>query len=165
MIQAVGMINQQETREQGMFFDEFIQVYMMDTLNKKTFALDESVEIAQFNKTIDNKDLVKLLLYAIKTKSTVNDLSGNQIFDEPMYLKFLRAKSMMISEDVKNQVIKDGTITRNKTWLSKIITKTSEGSCFIAVGLGHLQYKTGLISLLRNEGYRVRPINLKKHKL
>jgi hypothetical protein len=30
----------------------------------------------------------------------------------------------------------------------------------IAIGFKHLQYKTGLIQLLKNQGYSLKPVNL-----
>ncbi|MFN7774654.1 TraB/GumN family protein, partial [Flavobacterium sp.] len=56
----------------------------------------------------------------------------------------------------------DGLIyTRNKNWFIKIQeTLESNKSIFIAVGLAHLDFKTGLISMLQEKGYIVTPINL-----
>lgn len=53
---------------------------------------------------------------------------------------------------------------RNKNWIPKIIRCLSSKPCLIAVGIGHLFYRTGVISLLRNQGYTVEPIYLTKTK-
>lgn len=53
---------------------------------------------------------------------------------------------------------------RNKNWIPKIIPCLSTKPCLIAVGLIHLFYKTGVISLLRAQGYTVEPIYLTKTK-
>lgn len=47
---------------------------------------------------------------------------------------------------------------RNKDWMPKIISAISSRPTLIAVGLAHLYYKTGVIMLLRAEGYRVEPV-------
>lgn len=47
---------------------------------------------------------------------------------------------------------------RNKEWVPKIISSISSRPTLIAVGLGHLYYKTGVIMLLRAEGYQVEPV-------
>lgn len=47
---------------------------------------------------------------------------------------------------------------RNKDWVIKLNTIMQKESVFIAVGAGHLVGETGLIALLRKEGYTVRPI-------
>jgi uncharacterized protein YbaP (TraB family) len=49
---------------------------------------------------------------------------------------------------------------RNLMWLPKIESQIKTGQCFIAVGLGHLEYKEGLINLLRKKGYKLTPIIL-----
>jgi uncharacterized protein YbaP (TraB family) len=47
---------------------------------------------------------------------------------------------------------------RNKNWVTQLKTIMSAGSVFTAVGAGHLVGKEGLISLLRKEGYTLKPI-------
>ena len=49
---------------------------------------------------------------------------------------------------------------RNRNWIPKIEKNISDKSCLIAVGFGHLQYKTGIIALLRERGYTVEPVIL-----
>jgi len=157
MAQAVMMLNNKQTKDQDMFFDDYIQSYMIDSLKRKTFGLDEPLEMAESAKKTDNKRLAKLIVYLIESK--VNLSASDKLFDEPLYIKTMQS-DMKLSDEVKIQELKDGTINRNQIWLPKIITKTKEGSCFIAVGLGHLQYKTGIIALLLANGYTLRPIKL-----
>lgn len=99
--------------------------------------------------------------YLIKSKANIDTLEVNAFFDEQLYVSSMQSE-MKLSEDVTAEWFKEGTINRNQIWVPKIIYKIKEGSCFIAVGLGHLQYKTGLIALLRANGYRLSPINLNK---
>ncbi|MGG9962529.1 TraB/GumN family protein [Ferruginibacter sp. SUN106] len=47
---------------------------------------------------------------------------------------------------------------RNKNWVTQLNTIMKKESVFIAVGAGHLVGDMGLISLLRKEGYKVRPV-------
>ncbi|RLD78360.1 MAG: hypothetical protein DRJ10_10475 [Bacteroidetes bacterium] len=47
----------------------------------------------------------------------------------------------------------DLLVNRNQKWISKLTEQMKESSCFIAVGSGHLAGETGLVNLLRNEGY------------
>jgi uncharacterized protein YbaP (TraB family) len=51
-------------------------------------------------------------------------------------------------------------IARNESWLPSMIDLMKERSCFFAVGVGHLAGESGLIRLLRSQGYRVVPVNL-----
>lgn len=50
---------------------------------------------------------------------------------------------------------------RNKNWILKIKDISSDKQAFIAVGAGHLPGENGLINLLKNEGFIVKPIFLK----
>ena len=47
---------------------------------------------------------------------------------------------------------------RNKKWIPIIEEEIKEKSSFIAVGASHLGSDQGVIKLLRNEGYTVRPL-------
>ena len=47
---------------------------------------------------------------------------------------------------------------RNKNWVNQLIKLMKEQSVFVGVGAGHLVGNQGLISLLRKEGYTLKPI-------
>jgi uncharacterized protein YbaP (TraB family) len=47
---------------------------------------------------------------------------------------------------------------RNKNWVNQLRSIMKEQSALVAVGAGHLVGKMGLIHLLRNEGYKLRPL-------
>jgi len=47
---------------------------------------------------------------------------------------------------------------RNRRWLPSIREKAAKGSTFFAVGVSHLSGNTGIIALLRQQGYTVRPV-------
>ncbi len=47
---------------------------------------------------------------------------------------------------------------RNKNWVTQLKTIMKNESVFVAVGAGHLVGKEGLISLLRKEGYSLKPL-------
>ena len=55
---------------------------------------------------------------------------------------------------------KDLTNRRNLLWVPQLEQKMQEGPCFVAVGLGHLKFKGGLIRLLRRQGYKLTPVAL-----
>jgi hypothetical protein len=47
---------------------------------------------------------------------------------------------------------------RNKNWVIQLREILPEKNIFIAVGAGHMVGENGLISLLKKEGYTLRPI-------
>lgn len=49
---------------------------------------------------------------------------------------------------------------RNASWIPTMTVLMRRQSCFFAVGVGHLPGETGLIRLLRNEGYKVTPVRM-----
>jgi uncharacterized protein YbaP (TraB family) len=53
---------------------------------------------------------------------------------------------------------KDLVITRNHNWIPLIKKAIAVKPAFFAVGAGHLGGKTGVINLLRSQGYKVTPV-------
>lgn len=49
-------------------------------------------------------------------------------------------------------------IDRNKNWVAQLKKIMAEDPVFVAVGAGHLMDSTGLIALLKKEGYKVEPL-------
>ncbi len=47
---------------------------------------------------------------------------------------------------------------RNRNWVKQLLSITKKKHVFVAVGAAHLLGKDGLVSLLRKEGYTVRPL-------
>jgi uncharacterized protein YbaP (TraB family) len=50
---------------------------------------------------------------------------------------------------------------RNKNWVEQLNPLMTNKSYFVAVGAGHLTGKQGLITLLREQGYTLKPVNNK----
>ena len=47
---------------------------------------------------------------------------------------------------------------RNSNWAAQFDSLATKGSVLVAVGAGHLPGEKGLLQLLRNEGYKLRPL-------
>ena len=47
---------------------------------------------------------------------------------------------------------------RNANWIPKIEKLIKEKKCFVAVGAAHLGGKYGVIKLLKDKGYKLKPI-------
>ena len=108
--------------------------------------------------SIPYAEQAKELLNAIDSLSsyktmfdTMMNVYKSQRIDE---IETLFNKSEFGMKDHQDILLND----RNKNWVKqlKVITKTT--NVFVAVGAGHLVGKEGLISLLRKEGYTVKPL-------
>lgn len=90
-------------------------------------------------------------------------LSTNFINDYKELLKCYTEENLdCLEEEIQSlddKSIEEIFIThRNKNWLPKIQGEISKKSVFIAVGAAHLVGETGLIQLLRDAGYTIKPI-------
>ncbi len=49
---------------------------------------------------------------------------------------------------------------RHEVWVPNMIDLMQKQSCFFAVGVGHLPGEQGLLRILENQGFKVRPVNM-----
>ena len=73
-------------------------------------------------------------------------------------LKNMISKSEFGSDQYSDLLLNN----RNKNWVSQLKKIMQNESVFVAVGAGHLVGDSGVISLLRKEGYKVEPLENKK---
>jgi uncharacterized protein YbaP (TraB family) len=96
-----------------------------------------------------------------------NIYSQNTNIEETMRVyKQMKVPYQFEKTDSSDVIIENeyGHITieqRNRNWLPKIEKNISQKPCLIAVGFGHLRYKTGLIVLLKDLGYQVEAVSVK----
>jgi len=168
MFQVVMMLKQKNTRKQEMQFDDYIHRFLRDSLGRKTFGLDEPKQMAKEEAKTNYRRTAELIVYAISHDFDVYSIVPKNVFDFNLYVTSLKS-DMKLEKKLGNSEMEEAvrglTVERNQLWLPKIVSKVNEASCFIAVGLGHLQYQTGLIQLLRREGYTLKPVRLKKRCL
>lgn len=69
--------------------------------------------------------------------------------------KYIISKSDEIELNTDDFIYK-----RNMNWIPTIEKQISNSNCFIAVGAGHLGGEKGLISLLKEKNYSVKPIQI-----
>lgn len=146
-----------DERKDTLLIDDYIKKYAernkinnegLETLEETL----ESVEIYTYPNFSEKK-----LLSVLKDK--LDKFSENLINKNCFLENAYRNKKIHFDFD-KNIDIPILT-ARNKNWIIKIPTLLKENkNIFIAVGIGHLNFKNGLIEQLKSLGYKVTPINL-----
>lgn len=135
--------------------DTYIMEYCLS--KKKTIiGLENISETLNFIETgfLEKVDEVKII-GSLKFK--LDAISKNYIHYKCIINNLYRYKKYKF--DFSSN-IKDGLMfTRNNNWLPKVISALETKKCvFIAVGVAHLDYKSGLIVLLQEKGYIFTPI-------
>lgn len=128
---------------------------------KKVVPLEtmlEQVELLMNSQTIE--DQLEGLVYLVTEKEEVRAMTQNTI---KAYIEQDLAAMLQISNDYEDEMGEMSALIddRNKNWIPKLLPLLDQGSTFIAVGALHLPGENGLIELLQNEGYALRPITLK----
>lgn len=113
-----------------------------------------SLQADFFKNYLTPKDLLQLVEnYELYKKQT------NEMLD--LYLKedLTALSEMMLNETVMTQKQRETLLDqRNVKWIEKIPEIMEDQSTLFAVGAGHLLGKKGIITLLRNKGYKVTAI-------
>ncbi|GEO02993.1 lipoprotein [Adhaeribacter aerolatus] len=155
MLYVVMTMKDNPKAAENMTFDYWIMKFMSEDLKKEIFPLDDL-------------NLAYLHLSELTTPRGMAVAMVNLIQDIGLTGKYLETEIasyiLTLKADLKlKEVSLDKRMSeRNQLWLPKIEEQIKSGSCFIAVGAGHLKYEIGLIQLLRKEGYKLTPVKLKR---
>jgi len=120
-------------------------------------TLEKETEILQ---KISVETQADYLIQAINDYQT----GASEIQKSKIIKAYKRGKIEEIDQIVKDdlqetqEIYKYMFVERNKAWVSAMIELMDKGSCFFAVGTGHLAGENGLIMRLRAEGYKVKPV-------
>jgi uncharacterized protein YbaP (TraB family) len=141
-------------------YDPFDHLLMqkMRELNKPIFQLDDPEEVDNLVNGLGYRNIARMLVTVINEKAALKNHVPAEAVALALYSETLR-NPLKLDQDVDKE-LGNATIDRNAHWLPKIENKMREGNCLIAIGFKHLQYKTGLIQLLKNQGYSLKPVNL-----
>ena len=98
--------------------------------------------------------LVKMIENWDEGKQTLKQMIINYKNQDVEALLEDMSKSRMSDANFQEDLL----VTRNQNWIPKIQKITKEKPTCFAVGAGHLGGKKGVIALLRNEGFTVKPV-------
>lgn len=163
MIQVVLLLKGNPGIKNEVCLDIGIYDLINQELKKEVFQLDDNnianrKKVAkEVNPRIQAEQLLKLIQIegAPSTKSEIKD----NLYRSALKFK-LNLNEEIPSSGPMQQAYKDAQ-ERNYLWIPKIEKQIQSGSCFIAIGVGHLQYKTGIIQQLKDKGYKLAPVKLK----
>jgi len=156
-----SVLNQNDT----LAMDEYLQ-NLCTQLHKKAYYFEtdsfQAKALAETSKIIDWK------LFKKNVPSLLNKYRSEKPDETPcslvnQYASF--AIEYKFEEDcdlIKNKNANDILIKkRNEDWIQKLSVLLQQNNCFIAVGLGHLLNKCGLIQQIKELGYVTEPVMMK----
>jgi hypothetical protein len=111
---------------------------------------------------IDMKDQVAYLLNEIKAyRSGESEILRNEIMQAYEKADITKIHDLIYASLENYPGVYDQMFgSRNASWLPAMIGLMQDQSCFFAVGVGHLPGDSGLIRLLRKNGYKVSPVHM-----
>ena len=130
---------------------------MAKSQSKETIGLETlEFQMGIFDK-MDKEDQIDMLVKSVKEFDSMKgefgemiDIYRSQDLDG-LYQMF---KKYPEYEKYEAELLSN----RNKDWIGKIGKIISEKPSFIAVGAGHLGSENGVVNLLKEAGYKVKPV-------
>ena len=125
-------------------------VYQLETGTEQIARFDEMTEadqLAMLASAIRDSSRIETLFEELTARYLARDVGGIYsemlVQSESMNEKFLELFLLRFNDQ------------RNRTMIARMAERLAEGGAFIAIGALHLPGERGLVSLLRNQGYRV----------
>lgn len=137
-------------------------------LDKRIVGLEKANEQIKAFKSIPYAEQAKGLVETVKGEysrdiSTTDSNQSDRLME--YYLSGNIDKMAKVSEEMGfsdasiNESFNNAfLVNRNVTMVDRAIPLLQNNACFIAVGAAHLGGKTGIIQLLRDKGYTVKPV-------
>jgi uncharacterized protein YbaP (TraB family) len=129
------------------------RVYGLETVSEQVGAMESmprDLQIIMLRDAVAQHDQLDQIIEALINAYLQRDLTAlESISDKAMQQGDARVAQLFTSQVVVN---------RNRRMLERMQPRLGEGNAFIAVGALHLPGKDGLLTLLRNKGYRVSPV-------
>ena len=140
--------------------DEYFQKAARN-LNKKLVALetvDDQLKVLYDGKPLDKQvDLLLEMVYDKDSLATKEIVKLNKMYQQ----QDLSGLHQLMKTTASEQELELLLVNRNKKWIPKIEELLKSGqSAFIAVGAGHLPGEFGVLHLLRQKGYQVKPLKI-----
>ena len=163
----VGLTHHQEyIRDSSSFTGDPIDIYFdMYATNRSVpvFSLESPEESFAYSMdSISFEDQLEYLVENCKHDNEMYSIAGR------MYesYKANNVPELLNAVDYYNTLVPDVsseyiTEKRNKLWMPRLLKELDKGNVFVAVGSLHLVYDYGLVTLLRNEGFTLTPLQLK----
>lgn len=122
---------------------------------KKVDGLESiAIQAEMFGKYLSPSDLLKLIERYDKSRSQTRQLLELYLKEDIGALALMMHDEKQMTKE-QQKVLLDN---RNLDWMLKMPKMMSEKPTLFAVGAGHLVGKQGVINLLRDRGYTVKPV-------
>jgi uncharacterized protein YbaP (TraB family) len=150
---TINTCNTRSAADPNLSIDEYIG-FLAKQAGKRAIGLETAEEqLELIRKDIEgmppkvHKKRLSRLIQLIKSGGDTQSCEATSMYREVAFDYRLTepcCNSLMLTE-------------RNARWIEKIAGNLQSSSCFVAVGLSHLQFECGLISQLRERGFVVTP--------
>ena len=137
-----------------------VDLALMKFADEKGIVKSELETVAfqlEFLNDLPDSVMAEMILSAMRRSKDSDQLQAKLLH---LYqIQDIEGLANLLNESDETSAFLDDLIgKRNNKWLPKIIEKSKNKSCFVAVGAGHLGGKDGLISLFQQAGFIVSPI-------
>ena len=150
--------------ESGLFMDFSLslraagagmQVVGLETLEEQLSFLEDmpmEQQLALLDQALDEYDKVETIHRDMVDRYLEDDLQGLVAQSDEQLAE--------LSPQIREYFVERGIVDRNRRMFEALLPHLQQGRVFVAVGALHLPGESGLIALLRGQGYAVTPLPL-----
>ncbi|MBC7451267.1 MAG: TraB/GumN family protein [Cytophagales bacterium] len=140
-----------------------LDLYLQDYASEKGKKIGG---IESFEEQISVINMIPVQEQADMLVEQIKHIKEEKVLMEEMLQIYLSedldSLNVLVAEDTLSEEFNEAILdNRNKVMAERMIEYMNKTSCFFAVGAAHLAGEKGLIILLRNNGYTVRPVKRK----
>ena len=142
--------------------DDYLKITASRSGKELHFLESDSFQLAVIKRISDRfkAGIAKKMVPFYLNKLEKNATAPQKCSDEDKYASF--DVDYRYSKNCRKRGAKSMLVTeRNAAWMQQLQALVAGNNCFIAVGLGHLKNKCGLIQQFRKLGYTVEPVALR----
>jgi len=130
-----------------------LPVYALETIPEQTAVFDElprAQQIQLLDEAIASYPDMTALIHSLIDLYLARDLAGMQALNRDQ----MQSGDSRLAQEVDQRLI----VVRNQRMVKRMQARLQQGNAFIAVGALHLPGKLGILNLLQQQGYLVKPV-------
>jgi uncharacterized protein YbaP (TraB family) len=145
------------------FFMDFSLSLRASGSGVEVIGLETLDEQLGFLENMPLEHLLTMLDQAVAEASKVQEVHDQMVTsylseDLSLLTRDTEEQLSLLGDEARDYFMTEGISVRNHRMMDRLREALSEGTVFTAVGALHLPGEEGLIALLRNEGYQLRPL-------
>lgn len=144
------------------FLDQYLQE-LAKTKNMELLGLETPTEQMKALEIMPLKQQAEYLVESVRAGNDKNEALLEKMIQAYIHQNLDSLYQFFVEQDLPEEMMRSLIVKRNTVMIERMIPMMKAKPSFIAVGAAHLPGQSGLIELLRRQGFTVRSVFCKKN--